>query len=218
MILPHRPRFVRPHVEGSHTSHVRGLKYVRESHQERPQIGKRCECELSVKELGKVLIDCSTESSFEGMTVEPLGNLYLAVRSLMRPGILVFDPDYTEMDSISTGPSKPGGKEPKGIPSNCCFRGGADGKVLIVTVDVSLYCNPLTIERNHVPLETLTHCVKPQREKGTPKPSLFTLRQLMSRCRQNVKAPGASSRMIHTTTTMTAKILKICLNLPSIGT
>ena len=87
------------------------------------------------------------------MTVDAKGNLYLAVRSLKRPGILVIDPDGKEVAFIPTGPSQPGAKEPNGIPSNCCFGIGTESKVLYVTVDMSLYRIPLKVEGYHIPSE-----------------------------------------------------------------
>jgi gluconolactonase len=106
-----------------------------------------------VKGSGKELIDFGTEAGCDGMTVDVEGNVYLAVRSLKRPGILVIDPDGKEIAFIPTGPSQPGAKEPVGIPSNCCFGLGAESKTLYVTVDVSLYRIPLKVEGYHVPFE-----------------------------------------------------------------
>lgn len=113
----------------------------------------RLDADGRVKEPGKILIDFGAESGCDGMTVDVSGNVYLAVRSLKRPGILVLDPEGKEVGYIPTGPSQPGSKEPKGIPSNCCFGIGAESKVLYVTVDVSLYRIPLKVEGYHVPFE-----------------------------------------------------------------
>ncbi|HTU16741.1 MAG TPA: SMP-30/gluconolactonase/LRE family protein [Gemmataceae bacterium] len=106
-----------------------------------------------VKGSGKVLIDFGSETGCDGMTVDAKGNLYLAVRSLKRPGIWVLNPDGKEIAYIPTGPSQPGSKEPKGIPSNCCFGIGKESKVLYVTVDVSLYRIPLKVAGYHIPFE-----------------------------------------------------------------
>ena len=106
-----------------------------------------------VKGSGKVLVDFGTEAGCDGMTVDVKGNVYLAVRSLKRPGILVIDPEGKEVAFIPTGPSQPGAKEPKGIPSNCCFGIGPESKVLYVTVDLSLYRIPLKVEGYHIPVE-----------------------------------------------------------------
>ncbi|HEY7326534.1 MAG TPA: SMP-30/gluconolactonase/LRE family protein [Gemmataceae bacterium] len=106
-----------------------------------------------VKGPGKVLIDFGTENGCDGMTVDAKGNLYLAVRSLKRPGIWVLDPDGKEVAYIPTGPAQPGAREPKGIPSNCCFGIGDESKTLYITVDTSLYRIPLKIEGHHIPFE-----------------------------------------------------------------
>jgi gluconolactonase len=106
-----------------------------------------------VKGPSKVLIDFGTESGSDGMTMDAKGNLYLAVRSLKRPGIWVLDPEGKELAYIPTGLSQPGAKEPKGIPSNCCFGIGAESKVLYITVDTSLYRIPLRVEGYHIPFE-----------------------------------------------------------------
>ena len=106
-----------------------------------------------VKGSGKVLVDFGTEAGCDGMTVDVKGNVYLAVRSLKRPGILVIDPEGKEVAFIPTGPSQPGAKEPKGIPSNCCFGIGPESKMLYVTVDLSLYRIPLKVEGYHIPVE-----------------------------------------------------------------
>jgi gluconolactonase len=106
-----------------------------------------------VKGSSKVLIDFGTENGCDGMTVDVKGNLYLSVRSLKRPGIWVLNPDGKELAYIPTGPSQPDAKEPKGIPSNCCFGIGAESKMLYITVDTSLYRIPLKVEGYHIPFE-----------------------------------------------------------------
>ncbi len=106
-----------------------------------------------VKGSGKTLIDFGAESGCDGMTVDVAGHLYLSVRSLKRPGILVLDPEGKEVGFIPTGLAQPGAKEPKGIPSNCCFGVGDDKKTLYITVDVSLYRIPLKVEGHPLPFE-----------------------------------------------------------------
>lgn len=106
-----------------------------------------------VKEPGKVLIDFGSENGCDGMTMDVKGNLYLAVRSLKRPGIWVLDPEGKELAYIPTGPSQSRAKQPKGIPSNCCFGIGAESRILYITVDTSLYRIPLKIEGYHIPFE-----------------------------------------------------------------
>ncbi len=87
----------------------------------------------------KTLYDLGEENGFDGMAVDEKGNLYLAQRSLKRPGFLVLNPEGKEIAFIPTGPSQPGTKEPIGIPSNCCFGAGDEKSTLYVTIDVSLY-------------------------------------------------------------------------------
>jgi gluconolactonase len=106
-----------------------------------------------VKGSGRVLVDFGSEAGCDGMTVDVKGNVYLAVRSLKRPGIMVIDPEGKEVAFIPTGPSQPRAKEPTGIPSNCCFGVGGESKMLYVTVDVSLYRIPLKVEGYHIPME-----------------------------------------------------------------
>jgi gluconolactonase len=107
-----------------------------------------------VKGPAKVLVDFGAEAGCDGMTVDAKGHVYLAVRSLKRPGILALDPEGKEVAFIPTGASQPGAKNPAGIPSNCCFGIGDESKVLYVTVDVSLYRIPLMVEGWHIPFET----------------------------------------------------------------
>ncbi len=96
-----------------------------------------------VKGPRKVLYDFGTENGCDGMTVDEKGNLYLASRSLKRPGVLVLDPEGKELAFIPTGASQPEAKEPKGLPSNVTFGIGDEKNMLYVTVDQSLYRIPL---------------------------------------------------------------------------
>jgi gluconolactonase len=99
----------------------------------------------------KELVDFGSEAGCDGMAIDVKGHLYLAVRSLRRPGILVIDPSGKEVAFIPTGPSQPGARNPAGIPSNCCFGSGEESKTLYVTVDLSLYRIPLKVEGFHIP-------------------------------------------------------------------
>jgi gluconolactonase len=99
----------------------------------------------------RTLIDFGDENGADGMAVDTEGNLYLAVRSLKRPGIWALDPSGKELAYIPTGPSQPGAKEPKGIPSNCTFGFGSDSQTLYVTVDTSLYRIRLRAQGWHIP-------------------------------------------------------------------
>jgi gluconolactonase len=99
----------------------------------------------------KTIVDYGTEDGADGMTVDVKGNIYLASRSLKRPGVHVVDPDGKEVAFIPTGPSQSGTKKPLGIPSNVVFGIGAESKVLYVTVDLSLYRIPLKVDGFHIP-------------------------------------------------------------------
>jgi gluconolactonase len=101
----------------------------------------------------QTLIDFAPENGADGMAIDTRGNLYLAVRSLKRPGIWVLDPSGKELAYIPTGPSRPDAKEPKGIPSNCTFGLGDEIRTLYVTVDTSLYRIPLKAEGWHIPFK-----------------------------------------------------------------
>jgi gluconolactonase len=101
----------------------------------------------------KTLLDFGKEAGIDGMTVDVKGNLYLAVRSLKRPGIMVIDPAGKEIASIPTGPAQPDAKEPTGIPANCTFGLGDESNVLYATVDKSLYRIPLKVKGYHIPFE-----------------------------------------------------------------
>jgi gluconolactonase len=87
----------------------------------------------------RTLLDFKDENGCDGMTVDTKGNVYLASRSLKRPGILVINPEGKEQAFIPTGPSQPGAKNPKGIPSNVTFGRGDASNILYVTIDTSLY-------------------------------------------------------------------------------
>jgi gluconolactonase len=89
----------------------------------------------------KTLLDFGDENGSDGMRVDSRGNLYLAARSLARPGILVIDPNGKELAFLPTGPTNQGGlfEDWKGIPSNVEFGVGDDSHTLYVTIDKSLY-------------------------------------------------------------------------------
>jgi gluconolactonase len=98
----------------------------------------------------KTLVDYGEEAGGDGMTADVKGHVYIAARSLKRPGVQVIDPDGKEVAFIPTGPSQSGAKNPKGIPSNVTFGRGKESKVLYVTIDTSLYRIPLKIDGYHV--------------------------------------------------------------------
>ena len=99
------------------------------------------------------LVDFGQEDGADGMAVDVKGHVYLAARRQSRPGILVIDPTGKEVACIPTGPPQAGAKEPKGIPSNCCFGIGEESKTLYITVDKSLYRIQLKVDGFHIPFE-----------------------------------------------------------------
>lgn len=81
--------------------------------------------------LGKrrVLHDFGDQLGIDGMTVDTEGNIYAAVRSPDRFGIVVFDPTGKEKAYIPT----------PDLPTNCCFGIGKTGSTLYVTAGKGLY-------------------------------------------------------------------------------
>jgi gluconolactonase len=89
----------------------------------------------------KTLVDFGKESGCDGMRVDEQGNIYMAIRSLARPGIMVIDPTGKELAFLPTGPTNQRGlfEDWQGIPSNVEFGIGEESNMLYVTVDKSLY-------------------------------------------------------------------------------
>jgi gluconolactonase len=101
----------------------------------------------------RTLIDFGKEDGADGMAVDVKGNIYLAVRSLKRPGVWVLTPKGKEIAYIPTGKPQKEGKKLVGIPSNCSFGLGKESKVLYVTVDTSLYRIRLKVDGYHIPFK-----------------------------------------------------------------
>ena len=99
----------------------------------------------------KTLIDFGPEVGIDGMTTDYRGNLYLALRSSTRPGILIIDPTGKELGHIPTrsAPGLPAGAE--ALPSNCVFGRGYQADTLYVTVDTSLYSIRLNALGHYLP-------------------------------------------------------------------
>ena len=89
----------------------------------------------------RTLVDFGKENGTDGMRVDTNGNLYVAARSLARPGVLVIDPAGKEQAFLPTGPANQSGlfEDWKGIPSNVEFGIGDESNRLYVTIDKSLY-------------------------------------------------------------------------------
>jgi gluconolactonase len=107
----------------------------------------------SVKGDRKTLVDFGDEDGVDGLALDVKGNLYLAVRSLKRPGILVVDPAGKEVAFIPTAAPQPGAKDATGIPSNCVFGQGDEASTLYVTIDKGLYRIKLKVDGYHLPLD-----------------------------------------------------------------
>jgi gluconolactonase len=76
----------------------------------------------------KTLVDYSPEDGPDGLVVDVEGNLYVAVRDITRPGIVVYSPEGKELDYIPTE-----------IPTNVGFGRGEESKTLYITAGKSLY-------------------------------------------------------------------------------
>ena len=77
----------------------------------------------------KTLVDYYPEDGPDGLVVDAQGNLFVAVRSEKRPGIVVYSPGGKELAYIKT---------PE-LPTNVGFARGKDAKLLYVTSGKSLY-------------------------------------------------------------------------------
>ncbi len=107
-----------------------------------------------VKGPKRTLVDFGQENGCDGMCVDVEGNIYLASRSLKRPGLLVIDPAGKELAFVATGPeNQHGAKEPVGLPSNCEFGIGKEAATLYLSIDKSLYRIPLKVAGYHVPFK-----------------------------------------------------------------
>jgi gluconolactonase len=78
----------------------------------------------------RVLVDYHPYSGPDGIIADVDGNLYAAVRSENRPGIVVYNAEGKELAYISTG---------KELPTNVGFGHGGESNVLYVTSGKSLY-------------------------------------------------------------------------------
>lgn len=76
-----------------------------------------------------VLVDFGEEDGVDGMSIDTKGNIYAAVRSANRHGIVVYTPKGKELAYIPT----------KELPTNCCFGRADDGSTLYVTAGTGFY-------------------------------------------------------------------------------
>ncbi len=77
----------------------------------------------------RVLVNFGKELGTDGMTVDTNGNIYAAVRSESRHGIIVYNPEGEEQAYIPTDE----------LPTNCCFGRGDESQTLYMTVGTGLY-------------------------------------------------------------------------------
>jgi gluconolactonase len=98
----------------------------------------------------KTIVDFGDQPGCDGMTVDEKGHVYLTVRSLKRPGVLVVDSSGQEVAFIPTGAPNQSAESPVGLPSNVEFGIGDEAHVLYVTIDKSLYRIPLKVKGFHV--------------------------------------------------------------------
>ena len=99
----------------------------------------------------KTLIDFGPEVGIDGMTTDYRGNLYLALRSATRPGILIISPSGKELGHIPTRGAPGLAAEAEALPSNCVFGRGYQADTLYVTIDTSLYRIRLNTLACHLP-------------------------------------------------------------------
>ncbi len=87
----------------------------------------------------RVIVNFGARTGIDGMTVDEQGNIYGAVRSENRFGIVAFDPSGKEMAYIKT-PS---------APTNCTFGTGDESNTLYITAGGSLYRIRLNAKGHH---------------------------------------------------------------------
>jgi len=87
----------------------------------------------------KVLVDFGDEAGIDGMTTDVQGNIYAAVRSASRFGIVVYTADGQELARIPT----------ETLPTNCCFGTGTEANVLYITAGGGLYRIPMNAAGHH---------------------------------------------------------------------
>lgn len=87
----------------------------------------------------RVLVDFGKKTGIDGMAIDLKGNIYGAVRSEDRYGIVVYNPDGNELAYIAT----------PDLPTNCCFGIGDEAKTLYITAGKGLYRIRLNQEGYH---------------------------------------------------------------------
>jgi gluconolactonase len=89
----------------------------------------------------RTLVNFGAENGCDGIDVDEAGHIYIACRSLARPGIMVIDESGRQLAFLATGPKNQAGDfdELRGIPSNVEFGTGDDAHSLYITIDKGLY-------------------------------------------------------------------------------
>ena len=87
----------------------------------------------------RVLVNFGKQTGIDGMTVDKKGNIYAAVRSADRFGIVVFSNTGQERAYIKT----------PDLPTNCCFGRGDDATTLYITAGKGFYRIPTKIPGTH---------------------------------------------------------------------
>jgi gluconolactonase len=101
----------------------------------------------------KVLVDYWPEDGPDGLVVDVNGNLYVAERSVKRPGIAVRDPDGKELGFIPTDDPvyDLALAPPPNVPTNVAFGRGKDANLLYITAGKSLFSIRLNTKGYHLP-------------------------------------------------------------------
>jgi hypothetical protein len=94
----------------------------------------------------KVIVDFGAEAGIDGMTIDVQGNIYAAVRSTNRFGIVIYTASGLELAYIPT----------ETLPTNCCFGTGAEANVLYVTAGGGLYRIMMNVAGFHPATAPLT--------------------------------------------------------------
>ena len=81
----------------------------------------------------RVLVNFGDQLGTDGMAIDDDGNIFAAVRSADRLGIVVYSPEGRELDYLRT-PS---------LPTNCCFGVGEGAATLYITAGGGLYRHPV---------------------------------------------------------------------------
>lgn len=90
----------------------------------------------------KVLVDYSPQDGPDGLVCDRQGNLYVAGRSEVRPGIYVYSPEGKEIAYLKTE-----------VPTNVGFGRGRDENLLYITAGRSLYRIRLNCQGYHLPAQ-----------------------------------------------------------------